>query len=144
MLKTKPKTVRKKVSRPKTSFPAARRKVSHVKRNPPADRPVVVDATEMAFLFLVTRKTVAEWANEGRIVRLGHGRYDLKESIRRWMLWKKPVTQEDLDQIQREIEWSELVKHLTPKQLEKLMWDEMTPEERAQERAYRRELRRAG
>ena len=70
--------------------------------------PVIVDATEMAFLFLVTRKTIAAWANEGRITRLGHGRYDLKESVRKWHLWNKPVTQADIDQINREIEWSEV------------------------------------
>ena len=128
MLKTKRKT--KPVS--PAARPAARRKsVSPRKTFPPAEKPVIVDATEMAFLFLVSRKTVAEWANDAWIVRTSHGKYDLKESIRRWMLWRKPVTQADIDQINREIAWSESVKHLTPKQLDRLMWDEMTSQERA-------------
>jgi phage terminase Nu1 subunit (DNA packaging protein) len=41
-----------------------------------------VSASELASLLLVSRKTVAEWAALGVVVRIGHGRYDLRESVR--------------------------------------------------------------
>jgi terminase small subunit / prophage DNA-packing protein len=41
-----------------------------------------VGASELAALLLVSRKTIAEWAATGVVVRVGHGRYDLRESVR--------------------------------------------------------------
>jgi terminase small subunit / prophage DNA-packing protein len=41
-----------------------------------------VSASELAALLLVSRKTIAEWAALGVVVRVGHGRYDLRESVK--------------------------------------------------------------
>jgi phage terminase Nu1 subunit (DNA packaging protein) len=41
-----------------------------------------VSAGELASLLLVSRKTVAEWAALGIVVRVGHGRYDLRGSVK--------------------------------------------------------------
>jgi terminase small subunit / prophage DNA-packing protein len=41
-----------------------------------------VSASELADLLGVTRKTIAAWATGGIVSRAGHGRYDLRASIR--------------------------------------------------------------
>jgi terminase small subunit / prophage DNA-packing protein len=46
------------------------------------DKTETVSAAELASLLLVSRKTVAEWAALGIVVRVGHGRYALRESVK--------------------------------------------------------------
>jgi phage terminase Nu1 subunit (DNA packaging protein) len=41
-----------------------------------------VNATTLADLLGVSRKTIAEWATAGVVVRLGHGAYDLRRSVK--------------------------------------------------------------
>jgi phage terminase Nu1 subunit (DNA packaging protein) len=41
-----------------------------------------VNATELADLLSVSRKTIAEWAASGIVVRVAHGKYNLRESVR--------------------------------------------------------------
>jgi phage terminase Nu1 subunit (DNA packaging protein) len=40
-----------------------------------------VSASELGAMLLVTRKTLAEWADRGVTVRVAHGRYDLVRSV---------------------------------------------------------------
>lgn len=100
--------------------------------------PVVVSTREMSDLFSVTRKTIDAWANEGRVARLGYGRFDLKMSVKRWVLSSRPVTQADIDQINREIAYSELVKHLSADE----RWALLMAEEREIAASERRARRR--
>jgi phage terminase Nu1 subunit (DNA packaging protein) len=71
-----------------------------------------ISTAEAAELFDVTRKTIAEWAKSGVMVKLAHGKYDLKQSLKNWAAYQRCVFEGfdnpmDTWMIRRDIAWSE-------------------------------------
>jgi phage terminase Nu1 subunit (DNA packaging protein) len=71
-----------------------------------------ITTAEAADLFSVTRKTVALWAQQGIMVKLRHGVFDLKESLQNWVAYQRCVFEGadnpmDLWQIRRDIAYAE-------------------------------------
>ena len=67
---------------------------------------------ELADILSVTEKTICEWSKSGVMVKLRHGRYDLKKSLENWAAYQKCIHEGYDDplavwQIRRDIAWSE-------------------------------------
>jgi hypothetical protein len=91
-----------------------------IKRKPKAKRshgtdlpPVVIDepyakvichAAEMREIFGVSEKTLAAWANENLIARVGYDRFDLKASITSWAARRIPPSPELRRIIERDLQ----------------------------------------
>ena len=67
---------------------------------------------ELAEILGVTRKTIALWAQQGIMVKLRHGVFDLKPSLENWVAYQRCIFEGAADpllrwQVRREIAWSE-------------------------------------
>lgn len=67
-----------------------------------------ITTAEAVELFDVTRKTIAAWAQYGVMVKLAHGKYDLKESLKNWAEYQRCIFEGadnplDLWQVRRDI-----------------------------------------
>jgi len=70
----------------------------------------IVSAAELAKVLGVTRKTIAEWVFRGLVVKVAHGRYDLRASVRtyiRYLRARRDSTDAEIEQIRRDQEWYE-------------------------------------
>jgi hypothetical protein len=66
---------------------------------------------ELADVLSVTEKTVCEWARSGIMVKLRHGRCDLKQSLANWAAYQRCVFDRvddplELWQIRQQVEWA--------------------------------------
>jgi hypothetical protein len=71
-----------------------------------------ITTAEAAELFDVTRKTIALWAQSGVMVKLRHGVYDLKKSLKNWVSYQQCIFERADDplalwEIRQQIAWSE-------------------------------------
>jgi hypothetical protein len=71
-----------------------------------------ITTAEAAELFDVTRKTIALWAQSGVMVKLRHGVYDLKNSLKNWASYQRCVFEGadnplELWEIRQQIAWRE-------------------------------------
>ncbi len=67
---------------------------------------------ELAEILSVTRKTIALWSAQGIMVKIAHGRYDLKNSLINWASYQRCIFEGAVDpllrwQVRRDIAWSE-------------------------------------
>ena len=67
---------------------------------------------ELAEILSVTRKTIALWTQQGIMVKLRHGVFDLKESLKNWSAYQRCIFEGAADpllrwQVRRDIAWSE-------------------------------------
>ena len=71
-----------------------------------------ISTAEAAEVFSVTRKTIALWSQQGIMVKLRHGVFDLKKSLKNWAEYQRCIFEGADDplalwQIRQEIAWSE-------------------------------------
>jgi hypothetical protein len=71
-----------------------------------------ISTSEAAEVFDVTGKTICEWSKSGIMVKLAHGKYDLKESLQNWVAYQKCIFEGadnplELWMNRRDIAWSE-------------------------------------
>jgi hypothetical protein len=59
-----------------------------------------ITTAEAAELFDVTRKTIALWAQQGIMVKLRHGVFDLKKSLQNWVGYQRCVFEGQVDPLQ--------------------------------------------
>lgn len=51
--------------------------------------PHEVTTLELAEILSCTKKTIADWANKRILVKIAHGKFDLRESLRNWAEYKQ-------------------------------------------------------
>jgi hypothetical protein len=71
-----------------------------------------VSTSEAAEIFSVTKKTIAEWTKAGIMVKLRHGVFDLKESLKNWTAYQRCIHEGADDPLQlwhirQQVEWSD-------------------------------------
>jgi hypothetical protein len=71
-----------------------------------------ISTAEAAELFDVTRKTIALWSQQGIMVKLRHGVFDLKKSLKNWTTYQQCIHDGaddplELWHIRQQVEWSE-------------------------------------
>jgi hypothetical protein len=71
-----------------------------------------ITTAEAGELFDVTRKTIALWAQYGIMVKLRHGVFDLKKSLKNWADYQRCIFEGhdnplELWQIRQDLAWSE-------------------------------------
>jgi hypothetical protein len=94
-----------------------------------------ISTAEAAELFDVTRKTIALWAQHGVMVKLRHGVFDLKKSLKNWAEYQRCIFQGadnplELWEIRRDIAWSEAhpLPPYDPESVELVDIDELVPQ----------------
>lgn len=89
------------------SFTPSRK--SEEKKARTSDDSTEATTAELAEFFGVTWKTICEWAQSGVVVKLRHGRYDLRESVKNWAEYQRCLAEGgdlELWEIRREHAWS--------------------------------------
>jgi hypothetical protein len=73
---------------------------------------IAIRARDLSTLLGVSEKTLSQWVLAGRLVRLRHGVYDLRQSFRAFVRLSRPRRAAELAQIIADQQWAD--EHLRP------------------------------